>query len=52
MGRVLLVRCRTCKGVRRGRVGRSTCERCCEREIRREATTVWSSYDGKEERGR
>lgn len=49
---VLLVRCRTCKGIVRTRPGRSVCEKCCEREIRMEARTEWSSYDGKEERGR
>ena len=45
----LMVRCRTCKGICRGRPGRSTCEKCCEREIRVEAKTEWRSYDGREE---
>lgn len=46
----LMVRCRTCKGICRGRVGRSTCEGCCEREIRVEARTEWRSYDGRDEK--
>ena len=45
-GATLMVRCRTCKSIQRGRVGRSTCEGCCEREIRIEARTEWRSYDG------
>ena len=46
----LMVRCRTCKCIQRGRVGRSTCEGCCEREIRIEARTEWRSYDGRDEK--
>lgn len=45
----LMVRCRTCAGICRGRPGRSTCEKCCEREIRVEAKTEWRSYDGRKE---